>query len=83
MSFRIRCGSSSTTGAFLRANLDDSIELVNCSDGFSALGKALHDRFDVVVCGGQLNGLDGLAFLTASQLNPATTKYQNSVVIQS
>lgn len=50
----------------------EGLETVVCTDGYTALGRILHDQIDAVVCGGMTMVLDGPALIAAVKLNHKT-----------
>ncbi|NRA65520.1 MAG: Hpt domain-containing protein [Pseudobacteriovorax sp.] len=56
------------------------VEIVLCSSGLDAINKVLHESFSIVVAGGQVRDLDGIALLAALRLNAETTSIKTVLI---
>lgn len=58
-----------------------SATFVVANDGYQALGRLLHESFDVLICSRQLSGLSGDALIAALKLSRAASSNARTVLL--
>jgi chemotaxis protein histidine kinase CheA len=76
--------SSSTMAGFYQHALQGlPLQLVVESNGLAALGRLLHESFDFVITGREIDGLSGVALMSALRANHARNKDVAAILVTS